>query len=86
VHDLDMIAPPPANIYYKGQTYLRVFAGQAEVVVRGQTPGRASGICEVWRYRAAGDTFIQIEAWPAGLMVLAGPSAHQGMLQILPAK
>jgi hypothetical protein len=86
VHDLDMTAPPPANIYYKGQTYLRVLAGQAQVATSGRTPGRISGTCEVWRYRAAGDTFIQIEAWPDGLVVLAGPSAHQGMLQILPAK
>jgi hypothetical protein len=86
VHDLDMTTPPPANIYYKGQTYLRVLAGQAEVATSGQTPGRASGTCEVWRYRAAGDTFIQIEAWPDGMVVLAGPSAHQDMLQILPAK
>ena len=86
VRDLDMTTPPPANILFKGRTYLRVLAGQAEVTTSGQTPGRVSGTCEVWRYRAAGDTFIQIEAWPDGLVVLAGPSAHQGMLQILPAK
>jgi hypothetical protein len=86
VHDLDMTTPPPANIYFKGRTYLRVHAGQAEVTTSGRTPGRVSGTCEVWRYRAAGDTFIQMEAWPDGLVVLAGPSAHQGMLQILPAK
>ena len=86
VHDLDMTTPLPANILFKGRTYLRVLAGQAEVTTSGQTPGRVSGTCEVWRYRAAGDTFIQIEAWPDGLVVLAGPSAHQGMLQILPAK
>jgi len=86
VHDLDMTAPPPANIYYKGRTYLRAIAGQATVATSGHTPGRVSGTCEVWRYRAAGDTFIQIESWPDGQVVLAGPSAHQGMLQILPAK
>ena len=86
VHDLDMTTPPPANIYYKGQTYLRVLAGQAEVATSGRTPGRISGTCEVWRYRAAGDTFIQIEAWPDGMVFLAGPSADQGMLQILRAK
>ena len=86
VRDLDMATPPPANIYYKGRSYLRVLGGQAEVATTGRTPGRISGSCEVWRYRAAGDTFIQIEAWPDGLVVLAGPSAHQGMLQILPAK
>lgn len=86
VHDFDMTTPPPANILFKGRTYLRVLAGRAEVATSGKTPGRVSGTCEVWRYRAAGDTFIQIEAWPAGPVVLAGPSAHQGMLQILPAK
>jgi len=86
VRDLDMTTPPPANISYQGRIYLRVLAGQAEVATSGRTPGRVSGICEVWRYRAAGDTFIQIEAWPDGLVVLAGPSANQGMLQILPAK
>ena len=86
VRDLDMTTPPPANILYKGRTYLRVLAGQALVETSGQTPGRVSGTCEVWRYRAAGDTFIQIEAWPDGQVVLAGPSADQGMLQILPAK
>jgi hypothetical protein len=86
VHDLDMTTPPPAHIFYKGGTYLGVFAGPAEVATSGQTPGRVSGTCEIWRYRAAGDTFIQIEAWPDRLVVLAGPSAHQGMLQILPAK
>ena len=86
VHDLDITAPPPAEVVYKGQSYLRVLAGRAEVAVSGHTPGRVSGTFEVWRYRAAGDTFIQIEAWPGALVVLAGPSAHQGMLQILPAK
>jgi hypothetical protein len=86
VRDLDMTTPPPTSIDCKGRTYLRVLAGQAQVATSGQTPGRVPGTCEVWRYRAAGDTFIQLEAWPDGLVVLAGPSAHQGMLQILPAK
>ncbi|HEX7597271.1 MAG TPA: DUF4178 domain-containing protein [Polyangia bacterium] len=86
VHDLDITTPPPSNIYYKGHSYLPVFSGDAEVATRGRTPGRVVGRCPIWRYRAAGDTFIQIEAWPDGLIVLAGPSVHQGMLQILPAK
>jgi len=29
VHDLDLTTPPPANILFKGRTYLRVF-GSAE--------------------------------------------------------
>ena len=84
--NLQMTTPPPANIYYKGQSYLPAFSGEAEVASSGRTPGRVSGTCPIWRYRAAGDLYIQIELWPDGLVVLAGPSAHQGMLQILPAK
>ena len=30
VRDLDMTTPPPANILYKGRTYLRVLAGQIQ--------------------------------------------------------
>jgi len=86
VSDLDMSTPPPANILYNGRTYLPAFSGAAEVTVTGSTPGRASGTCGLWRYRAAGDQFLQIEMWPEGVIVLAGPSAHHGMLQILPVK
>jgi hypothetical protein len=86
VRDLDITTPPPPNILYKGRTYLPTFAGSAEVALSGRTPGRTPGTCGIWRYRAAGDTFLQIEMWPDRLIVLAGPSVHQGMLQILPAK
>ena len=86
VGDLDINTPPPRNIQYKERSYLPVFSGTAQVVTSGRTLGRASGPCEMWRYRAAGDTFLQIEKWPQGLVVLSGPSAHQGMLEILPAK
>jgi hypothetical protein len=86
VQGLDINTPPPRNILYKDRSYLPTFAGAAEVVVSGRTPGRTSGTCELWRYRAAGDFFLQIEAWPDGLVVLAGPSAHRGMLEVLPAK
>jgi hypothetical protein len=85
VKDLDIEAPPPRNILYKDRSYLPTFSGTAETVVSGRTPGRASGPCELWRYRAAGDFFLQIERWPEGLVVLTGPSAHQGMLEVRPA-
>jgi hypothetical protein len=86
VHDLDINTPPPRNILYKDRSYLPAFSGTAQVVASGRTPRRTSGTCELWRYRAAGDTFLQIESWPEGLVVLSGPSAHRGMLDILPAK
>lgn len=84
--DLDINTPPPRNILYKDHSYLPTFSGTAQVVSSGRTPGRSSGTCQVWRYRAAGDTFLQIEEWPEGLVVLSGPSSHRGMLEILPAK
>jgi hypothetical protein len=86
VQDLDINTPPPRNILYKDRSYLPTFSGTAQVAASGRTPRRTSGTCELWRYRAAGDTFLHIESWPEGLVVLSGPSAHRGMLEILPAK
>jgi hypothetical protein len=54
------------------------------VSLEGRLPGRTPGACEVWRYRASGDLFLQIEKWPDGLVFLAGESVHKGMLEVLP--
>lgn len=86
VRDLDVSTPPPANIYYRGGTYVLVISGTARAVVDGQAPGRASGTCELWRYRAAGDLYLQLEKWPAGVVAMAGASAHRSVLEVRPGK
>jgi len=48
-------------------------------------PGCPSGKCELWRYRAAGGRFLQIEAWPNKIRMLEGASVHRSMLEIRPA-
>ena len=83
--DVPLATPPPATIAYRGQSYLPRFSGGATVTVDGVTPGRTAGPCDVWRYRAAGDIYLQIEKWPGTTVALAGESVHKDMLTILPA-
>jgi hypothetical protein len=85
VKDLPVGTPPPSTISYKGQSYLPRHAGVATVDVDGVVSDREAGNCELWRYRGAGDIFLQIEAWPAGTVVLAGESVHKDMVEIYPA-
>ena len=84
VTDLDTSTPPPPTIDYGGKSYVLRFSGTATVAVDGAVPGRTSGSCEVWRYRAAGDLFLQLERWPDGVVALAGESVHRGMIDVLP--
>jgi hypothetical protein len=85
VTGLDISAPPPSSISYQGKTYLPKLSGQATVEVAGKIPDRLAGSCEVWRYRAAGDVFLQIERWSDRTVTLAGESVHKDMVDILPA-
>jgi hypothetical protein len=85
VTGLDISAPPPSSISYQGKTYLPKLSGQATVEVAGKVPDRLAGSCEVWRYRAAGDVFLQIERWPDRTITLAGESVHKDMVDVLPA-
>lgn len=84
VEDLEMATPPPSTISYRGKSYVPRFSGQATVDVGGQVPARFAGTCDVWRYRAAGDLFLQIERWPDRTVVLAGESVHKDMVDVLP--
>jgi len=90
IHDLEMAIPPPETILYRGQTYLQRLGGKTTVEVAGAVPDRAPGTIQMWRHRAAGDVFLQIDAgigaggsetWAA-----AGESVHRGMIEILPGK
>ena len=89
VKDLDMATPPPATISYRGGSYVPRLSGTGPVAVAGRAPDRpADGAhVSVWRYRAAGDLFLQIEKWqewPDRTIVLAGESVHKGMVDVLP--
>jgi Domain of unknown function (DUF4178) len=83
--DLDVSTPPPATISYQGKSYLPKLSGQATVEIAGKVPDRLAGTSEVWRYRAAGDVFLQIERWPDRTITLAGESVHKDMVDVLPA-
>ncbi len=85
ISDLDTATPPAATISYQGKSYVPRFSGTATVAVDGRVAGRSNGSCEIWRYRAAGDVFLQIERWPDRVVVLAGESVHKGMVDVLPA-
>jgi len=85
IDGLDITTPPPATIYHHGESYLLKVSGAAEVRGVGGGPGPMPGTCTLWRYRAAGGRFLQIEEWPGQVRMLAGASVHVGMLEIRPA-
>jgi hypothetical protein len=85
VKDLRVATPPPPTIAYKGASYVPRLSGTATVDVDGSVPDRAAGSCDVWRYRAAGDLFLQIEKWSGKTVTLAGESIHKDMVQVFPA-
>jgi uncharacterized protein DUF4178 len=85
VPGLDLGTPPPSTISHQGKSYLPKLSGQATVEVAGKVPERLAGSCEVWRYRAAGDVYLQIERWPDRTVTLSGESVHKDMVDVLPA-
>jgi len=86
VHDLAMAVPPPQTISYQELTYVQRLAGPASVQLTGTVPGRSPGSHQLWRYRAAGDRFLQIEEEAGRTRALVGESVHKGMIDILPGK
>ena len=84
VRDLDIGTPPPNSISFRKSVFVPRWSGRANVEISGQVPEQTAGPREVWRYRAAGDVFLQIEARPAGTVVLYGESVHKGMIDVLP--
>ncbi len=85
VPNLPFGTPPPATISYKGSSYVPRLQGATTMVIDGTVPDRTAGACEVWRYRASGDVFLQIEKWPDRTVCLAGESVQKDMIQISPA-
>jgi hypothetical protein len=85
VRDLRVATPPPPTIAYKGASYVPRLSGTAAVDVEGPVSDRVAGSCDLWRYRAAGDLFLQVEKWPGKTVTLAGESIHKDMVQVFPA-
>jgi hypothetical protein len=85
VPDLDLTLPPPGTISHDGKSFLPKLSGLATAELAGKVPDRLAGACELWRYRAAGDVFLQIERWPDRIVTLSGESVHKDMVDILPA-
>jgi hypothetical protein len=86
IRDLEMSVPPPTAIAYHDLTYVQRLATRVNVTVLGQVPDRATGSVMLWRYRAAGDLFLQLEEGAGRVTMLAGESVHQGMIDILPGR
>jgi hypothetical protein len=84
VRDLDIGTPPPQSISYRKSVFVPRWSGRATVEITGQVPEQTAGAREVWRYRAAGDVFLQIEGRATGTVVLYGESVHKGMIDVLP--
>jgi hypothetical protein len=81
IEALDITPPPLAALYYRGESYLLKVSGTAKVTAAS---GEAQA-CALWRYRAAGDQFLQIEQWPDRVRMFAGASVHVDMLEVRPA-
>jgi Domain of unknown function (DUF4178) len=85
VTGLGIGAPPPSTVSHHGHSYLPRFSGVASVEVAGRVPDRVAGSCELWRFRAAGDLYLQVERWPDRTVILHGESVHRSMIDVLPA-
>lgn len=86
VRDLEIAVPPPESISYHDLTYVQRLSGRATVELAGDVPERSAGSADVWRYRAAGDLYLQIEEGGGRVFMLAGESVHRGMIDILPGR
>jgi hypothetical protein len=86
IRDLEMSVPPPTAISYHELAYVQKLATRVAVTVTGKVPERVSGSVMVWRYRAAGDLYLQIEEGAGRVTMLAGESVHHGMIEILPGR
>jgi hypothetical protein len=86
IRDLEMSVPPPSAIAYHDLTYVQRLATRVQIGLSGQVPDRASGSLMVWRYRAAGDLYLQLEEGAGRVAMLAGESVHRGMIEVLPGR
>jgi hypothetical protein len=86
IRDLEMSVPPPAAIVYHDLTYVQRLATRVTIGIEGRVPERSSGGVMVWRFRAAGDLYLQLEEGAGRVAMLAGESVHHGMIEVLPGR
>ena len=86
IRDLELGVPPPSAIAYRDLTYVQRLATRVKVALAGQVPERAGGSLMLWRYRAAGDRYLQLEEGLGRVAALAGESVHRGMIEVLPGR
>ena len=86
VHDLDVAIPPPESIEYHQLSYLQRLAARAIIELDGVVPDHSAGALQVWRYRAAGDRYLQIEEGHGRVFMMAGESVPRGMIDHLPGR
>jgi hypothetical protein len=84
VRDLDLAVPPPESIDYHRLSYVQRLTARATIEIGGVVPEHATGALQVWRYRAAGDLFLQIEEGNGRVFMMAGESVPRGMIDHLP--
>jgi hypothetical protein len=86
IRDLDLEVPPPESIDYHQLSYVQRLVARASIEVDGAVPEHASGVLQVWRYRAAGDLYLQIEEGGGRVFMMAGESVPRGMIDHLPGR
>jgi len=86
IRDLEMSVPPPSAIAYHELTYVQRLATRVTVSVEGRVPDRTGGSVMLWRYRAAGDLYLQLEEGAGRVAMLAGESVHPSMIEVLPGR
>ena len=86
VRDLDLAMPPPESIDYHQLSYVQRLAVRAVIEIDGVVPEHTAGALQVWRYRAAGDRYLQIEEGGGRLFMMAGESVPRGMVDHLPGR
>jgi hypothetical protein len=86
VRDLDLEVPPPECIDYHRQSYVQRLVARAAIEVDGVVPEHITGALQVWRYRAGGDLYLQIEEGNGRVFMMAGESVPRGMIDHLPGR
>ena len=86
IRDLEIAVPPPKASATTTSCTCSGCRARATIEVAGRVPERSAGSADVWRFRAAGDLFLQIEEGGGRVFMLAGESVHRGMIDVLPGR